>query len=293
MAAADPASNTVAIMAAIAQSGTELTAEQEAAVNQAVSAQMAIIANEQSSSIQTITNDLSALSSLNGIDASAITQQVTALQNSISWLLRMPLFTAARQPSFPHIRPDWCNHPSPAYRWQIAPGCHRKRSKRLPTPRRRPIPNSATVPNNWLRRKSLTEGNTQVSAGLQTLNEKTGPLAAGAAKLKDGTEALANGTTQLVEKGSLLTDGTSQLAAGAEKISDGSGQLADGSSQLNAGLISLLSGTNQLAPNCRRSVAPNEVDATESTYAMMLNRSSRTRLKRLRSPTTAPRWHHI
>lgn len=47
---------------------------------------MAILANEQSSSIQTITNDLSALSSLNGIDASAITQQVTALQNSISGL---------------------------------------------------------------------------------------------------------------------------------------------------------------------------------------------------------------
>ena len=89
-------------------------------------------------------------------------------------------------------------------------------------------------------------------------------------ELKDGTEALANGTTQLVEKGSLLTDGTSQLAAGAEKISDGSGQLADGSSQLNAGLISLLSGTNELGAKLSEgSAALNEVDATESTYAMM------------------------
>ena len=113
-------------------------------------------------------------------------------------------------------------------------------------------------------------GNTQVSAGLQTLNEQTGTLAAGATELQNGTQSLAVGSGQLVENGSLLTDGTSQLATAAAKISAGSGQLADGSEQLNSGLTTLLSGTDELgAKLLDGSAALNEVDANENTYAMM------------------------
>ena len=271
IAAADPASNTAAIMAAITQSGTELTADQEAAVNQAISAQMAILANEQSSSIQTITNDLSALSSLNGIDASAITQQVTALQNSISGLSAgyATVYGGATTlvSGYGQIGATTQALLNGGKSLQAAIGSAQSGSQQLADGLSQLSNGSEQLAQGG---KSLSEGNTQVSAGLQTLNEQTGPLAAGAEKLKDGTEALANGTTELVEKGSLLTDGISQLAAGAEKISDGSGQLADGSSQLNTGLISLLSGTNELGAKLSDgSAALNEVDATESTYAMM------------------------
>ncbi|PTQ86189.1 putative membrane protein [Trichococcus patagoniensis] len=271
LAAADPASNTTAIMAAIAQSGTELTNDQEAAVNQAVSAQMTVIANEQSGSIQTITNDLSALSGLNGIDASAITQQVTALQNSISSLSagyatvyggattlvsgygQIGATTQALLTGGKSLQAGISNAQSGSQ--QLADGLSQLSN------------GSEQLAEGG---QILTEGNTQVSAGLQTLNEQTGTLTTGAAELKDGTKALANGTTQLVENGSLLTDGTSQLAVGAEKISDGSGQLADGSEQLNAGLITLLSGTDELGSQLLDgSTALNAVDANENTYAMM------------------------
>ena len=269
--AADPSGNTAAIMAAIAQSGAELTADQEAAVNQAVSAQMTDIADEQSGSIQAITNDLSALSSLNQIDASAITQQVTALQNSISGLSAgyATVYGGATTlvSRYGQIGATTQALLTGAQSLQTGIEAAKNGSQQLADGMIQLTAGSAQLAESG---KSLMEGNTQVSSGLETLNGQTGVLAAGTTTLLEGTQALANGTTQLVEKGSLLTDGTGQLAAGAEKISAGAGQLADGSNQLNAGLISLLSGTNELGAKLSEgSAALNEVDATESTYAMM------------------------
>ena len=270
-AAADPVSNAAAIMDAIAQSGTELTLEQEAAVSQAVSGQMAIVANEQAGSIQTITNGLSTLSTLSGIDASAIVQQVATLQSSVSSLSAgyANVYAGATTlvSGFGQIGQSSQTLLSGAQSLQTAIGTAQSGSQKLAGGLSQLTTGSEQLAVGGQR---LTEGNAQVSAGLQTLNEQTGTLAAGAMELQDGTQALADGTMQLVENGSLLTDGTNQLADGAEKISDGSGRLADGSAQLNAGLVTLLSGTDELgAKLLDGSAALNEVDANENTYAMM------------------------
>lgn len=270
-AAADPSSNTAAIMDAIAQSGTELTHEQETAVSQAVSAQMATVANEQAGSLQTITNGLSTLSALSGIDAAAIVQQVAALQTSVSSLSAgyANVYAGATTlvSGFGQIGQSSQTLLSGAQSLQTAIGTAQSGSQKLADGLSQLTTGSEQLAAGG---QSLTAGNAQVSAGLQTLNEQTGTLAAGATELQNGTQALADGTLQLVETGSLLTDGTDQLAAGATKISDGSGRLADGSEQLNAGLVTLLSGTDELSTKLfDGSTALNEVDTNENTYAMM------------------------
>ena len=270
-ASVDPVNNTAAIMTAISQSGTELTAEQEAAVSQAVSAQLATVANEQAYSVQSITTSLNGLSGLSVIDASAIAQQVAALQSSVSNLSTgyAAVYGGATTlvSGFDQIGTTSQALLSGAQALQTAIGSAQSGSQKLSAGL-----NQLTTGSEQLAAggQSLTEGNAQVSAGLQTLNEQTGTLAAGATELQNGTQALADGTMQLVENGSLLTDGTNQLADGAVKISDGSARLAVGSEQLNAGLVSLLSGTDELgAKLLDGSAALNEVDANENTYAMM------------------------
>ncbi|WP_320164585.1 YhgE/Pip domain-containing protein [uncultured Trichococcus sp.] len=270
-AAADPASNTAAIMDAIAQSGTELTPEQEEAVNQAVSTQLEAIANEQAGSIQSIAGGLTVLSGLSGIDAAAIVQQVTALQTSVSSLSTgyTSVYGGATTlvAGFGQIEQSSQTLLSGAQSLQTAIGTAQSGSQKLADGLSQLTTGSEQLAEGG---QSLAEGNKQVSAGLQTLDAQTGVLAAGATELQEGTQALADGTLQLVENGSLLTDGTNKLADGAEKISDGSGRLADGSAQLNAGLVTLLSGTDELSAKLLDgSAALNEVDATENTYAMM------------------------
>nr|WP_321293258.1 YhgE/Pip domain-containing protein [uncultured Trichococcus sp.] len=270
-AAADPSRNTAAIMDAITQSGTELTPEQEEAVNQAVSTQLEAIANEQAGSIQAITGGLTPLSALSEIDATTIVQQVTGLQSSVSNLSSgyANLYGGATTlvSGFGQIGQSSQTLLSGAQSLQTAIGTAQSGSQKLADGL-----SQLTIGSEQLAEggQSLTEGNAQVSAGLQTLDAQTGVLAAGTTELQEGTQALADGTLQLVENGSLLTDGTNKLADGAEKISDGSGRLADGSAQLNAGLVTLLSGTGELSANLLDgSAALNEVDATENTYAMM------------------------
>lgn len=270
-AAADPDSNTTAIMEAIAQSGTELTPEQEVAISQAVSVQLEAIANQQAGSIQTIANGLTALSGLSGIDTAAIEQQVAALQTSVSSLSAgyANVYGGATTlvSGFGQIGQSSQTLLSGAKSLQTAIGTAQNGSQKLADGLSQLTAGSEQLAAGG---QSLTEGNAQVSAGLQILNEQTGILASGAKELQNGTQSLADGTIQLVENGSLLTDGANQLADGAEKISDGSGQLADGSAQLNAGLITLLSGTDELgAKLLDGSTALNEVDANENTYAMM------------------------
>ena len=270
-AAADPVSNTAAIMDAIAQSGTELTPEQEAAVSQAVSAQLATVAIEQAGSIQTMASGLSALSGLSGIDATAIGQQVAALQSSVSNLSTgyASIYGGATTlvSGFGQIGQSSQALLAGAQSLQTAIGSAQSGSQKLADGMSQLTAGSEQLAAGG---QKLTEGNAQVSTGLQTLNEQTGTLAAGATELQNGTQALADGTIQLVENGSLLTDGANQLADGAEKISDGSGQLADGSAQLNAGLITLLSGTDELGSKLLDgSTALKEVHASENTYAMM------------------------
>ncbi|WP_106450995.1 YhgE/Pip domain-containing protein [Trichococcus alkaliphilus] len=270
-AAADPVSNTAAIMDSIAQSGTELTPEQEAAVSQAVSAQLAIIANEQAGSIQTITNGLNSLSELSEIEASAIGQQVATLKSSVSSLSAgyANVYAGATTlvSGFGQIGQSSQMLLSGAQSLQTAIGSAQNGSQKLADGMTQLTAGSEQLAVGG---RNLTEGNAQVSAGLQTLNEQTGTLASGATELQNGTQSLADGTMQLVENGSLLVEGTGQLTNGAVKISDGSRQLADGSEQLNAGLTTLLSGTDELSSKLfDGSNALNEVDANENTYAMM------------------------
>ena len=270
-AAAEPSSNTATIMDAIAQSGTALTPEQEAAVSQAVSAQLESIANEQAGSIQSITSGLTALSGLSGIDVSAIVQQVATLQTSVSSLstgyANLYGGATALVSGFGQIGQSSQTLLAGAQSLQTAIGSAQSGSQKLADGMSQLTTGSEQLAVGG---QSLAEGNKQVSTGLQTLNEQTGTLASGATELQTGTQALADGTLKLVENGSLLTDGANQLADGAEKISDGSGQLADGSSQLNAGLVALLSGTDELgAKLLDGSTDLNEVDANENTYAMM------------------------
>jgi putative membrane protein len=258
-------------MNSIEQSGTELTPEQETAVSQAVSAQLATVANEQASSIQTRASGLSDRSRFSGIDASAIGQQVAALQSSVSNLSAgyANVYAGATTlvSGFDQIGQSSQTLLSGAQSLQTAIGSAQNGSQKLADGMSQLTAGSEQLAIGG---QSLKEGNAQVSAGLQSLNEQTGTLASGATELQNGTQALADGTMQLVENGSLLTEGTGQLADGASKISDGSGRLADGSEQLNAGLISLLSGTDELgAKLLDGSSALNEVDANQSTYAMM------------------------
>jgi len=270
-AAADPSVNAAAIMTAIAQSGVELTPDQEAAVSQAVASQMATVSSAQAGSIETIANGFTALSGLGGIDTSAVTQQVAALQNSISSLSSgyANVYTGATTlvSRIGQIGAASQTLLAGSQSLQTALISAQSGAQKLAGGMSQLTSGSEQLAAGG---QSLSEGSTQVSAGLLTLNERTGTLAAGAADLKEGTQALADGTTQLVENGSLLSTGTKQLAEGAVKIGDGSGRLADGSAQLDAGLATLLYGTNELgAKLLEGSAALNEVDATENTYAMM------------------------
>lgn len=268
---ADPASNTASIMAAIAQSGIELTPEQEATVNQAVSGQLVHIANEQAGSIQSIASNLTALSALNGVDAAAIAQQVATLQYSVSNLATgyANLYTGATAlvSGYGQIGRSSQTLLVGAQSLQTAIGAAQTGSKMLADGMSQLTTGSEQLAEGG---QILADGNKQVSAGLQTLNAQTGTLAAGATELQNGTQALVDGSFQLVENGSLLTEGTDQLADGAAQISDGSGQLADGSAQLNAGFVTLNSGTNELAAKLLDgSNELNAVNANENTYAMM------------------------
>nr|WP_321302469.1 YhgE/Pip domain-containing protein [uncultured Trichococcus sp.] len=270
-AAADPASNTAAIMDAIAQSGTALTAEQEADINKAVSAQLESIVNDQAGSIQSIAGGLTALSGLTGIDASAIAEQVAALQTSVSSLSTgyANLYGGATTlvSSFGQIGQSSQALLSGAQSLQTAIVTAQSGSQKLAEGMSQLTTGSEQLAAGG---RNLAEGNKQVSAGLQTLDAQTGVLAAGASELQEGTQALTDGTLQLIENGSLLTAGASQLADGAGKISDGSSQLADGSAQLNAGLVTLLNGTDELSVKLLDgSAALNEVDTNANTYAMM------------------------
>jgi len=268
---ADPASNTASIMAVIAQSGIELTPEQEAAVNQAVSGQLVNIANEQVGSIQSIASNLTALSALNGVDAAAIAQQVATLQYSVSNLATgyANLYTGATAlvSGYGQIGRSSQTLLVGAQSLQTAIGAAQTGSKMLADGMSQLTTGSEQLAEGG---QILADGNKQVSTGLQTLNAQTGTLAAGATELQNGTQALVDGSLQLVENGSLLTEGTDQLADGAAQISDGSGQLADGSAQLNTGLVTLNSGTDELAAKLLDgSNELNAVNANENTYAMM------------------------
>ena len=208
---------------------------------------------------------------MSGIDASAIGQQVAALQTSVSSLstgyANLYGGATALVSGFGQIGQSSQSLLAGAQSLQTAIGSAQSGSQKLADGMSQLTTGSEQLAVGG---QSLAEGNKQVSTGLQTLNEQTGTLASGATELQTGTQALANGTLKLVQNGSLLTDGANQLADGAEKISDGSGQLADGSSQLNAGLVALLSGTDELgAKLLDGSTALNEVDANENTYAMM------------------------
>jgi putative membrane protein len=271
LAAADPTANTAAILAAIEQNGANLTAEQEATVRQAVSAQLATLATEQAGSVQTIGTDLSALSGLKNIDASTILDQVAALQAGVSQLSAgygsLYSGTSTLIAGFNQLGTNSQLLLSGAQSLQSGLSQAQTGSQTLASGLSQLSVGTQQLASGGQR---LTEGSSQLSSGLQTLNAQTGTLVSGTNQLQEGTQALANGTMQLVDNAPQLSTGTSQLAAGAEQIHSGSSQLATGSQKLDDGLSTLLSGTTELSTKLQDgSTALNEVNATEDTYSMM------------------------
>jgi len=271
LTATDPTENTAAILAAIEQSGANLTAEQEATVREAVSAQLATIATEQASSVQTIGTNLSTLSGFNTSDASAISGQVAALQTGVSQLSTSysSLYsgTITLIAGFNQVGTNSQALLSGAQSLKTGLYQAQTGSQALASGLSQLSDGAQQLASGS---ESMTDGSSRLSSGLQTLNAETETLVSGATQLQEGTQALATGTMQLVDQAPRLTAGTSQLADGAEQISSGSIQLADGSLQLDDGLSTLLSGTTELSTKLLEgSTTLNEVNATDGTYNMM------------------------
>lgn len=83
-------------------------------------------------------------------------------------------------------------------------------------------------------------GNTEMAAGLATLDSSAAKLASGAAKLATGLNEMSSGTK-------LLASGEKKLARGAASAEVGSAELAVASAALSDGLVALASGLDEMA----------------------------------------------
>lgn len=271
LAASEPTSNTSSIMAAIQESNADLSPEQTAVVEQIVSSQLQTIGAQQYASIQTIGGGLSSLSSLNDIDASAISNQILALQAGVSELAtgydRIYSGTYALVDGFNEIGTNSQALLSGAESLQNGLTQAQGGSQTLSDGLTQLLGGSQQLADGS---SELLDGSSRLNSGLQTLNSQTGVLAAGANELQNGTQALVEGTNLLVEKAPELTDGANKLTDGAEKINEGSSQLADGSTKLGDGLFSLVDGTKELNKKLSDgSKALNEVNPSDDTYEVM------------------------
>lgn len=271
VAVSDPTSNTEAVLTAIEASGAALTPEQEAAVSTAVANQFTTVATTQAGSVQTISTDLSSLSSLQDVDVTAIGSQIANLQASVHQLTEG--YDALYDGTNTLI--DGVNQVASSSDTLLAgaqtldAGIDQAQSGATALASGMSQLNDGTQELN-AGGLSLTDGSNQLSEGLNTLNSQTGTLADGAIQLQAGTQALADGTGQLVANSGQLTDGTSQLADGAGQIADGADQLANGSQTLGDGLGTIADGTSELSTQLANgSQTLNEVDATDNTYDMM------------------------
>ncbi|MBO4293771.1 MAG: hypothetical protein J5881_05240 [Clostridia bacterium] len=87
--------------------------------------------------------------------------------------------------------------------------------------------------------KALADGVTQLSNGATK-------LANGTSDLSDGAKQLDGGATQLVNGATALKNGVNSLKQGAGQLQNGTGDLSQGAKQLSEGTTSLVDGTNKL-----------------------------------------------
>ncbi|MFL2101268.1 YhgE/Pip family protein [Desemzia sp. FAM 23989] len=83
---------------------------------------------------------------------------------------------------------------------------------------------------------ALTNGAESLADGLTTVASKIPALSNGVTALLSGSQTLADGTSQLAGNSSKLVEGAGQLTNGAQQISSGSGQLAEGEAKVAGSL---------------------------------------------------------
>jgi len=84
--------------------------------------------------------------------------------------------------------------------------------------------------------KGIQNGSSSITAGLNTVSEKTGELSCGLDQLNSGSIALKDGLKALNEGTGTLKDGLSTAAVKTGELSAGLKQLSEGSTSLNSGL---------------------------------------------------------
>ena len=108
---------------------------------------------------------------------------------------------------------------------------------------------------------TASDGATQLSTGLDTLDESTSALPAqtreladgaasaedGSATLAAGATAVASGATQAATGATSLSSGASSLAAGADSLAGGTAQVSTGAGQVSQGATSVSDGLASLA----------------------------------------------
>lgn len=103
---------------------------------------------------------------------------------------------------------------------------------------------------------NLTLGNSQIKAGIDTLNASTSKLG----ELASGVNALKTGVAELKVGGEKLVQGTYTLSSGTNTLKNSSNEVLTGINTLNNGTDTLASGTNTL--NSGVLTAKNEVSAS-------------------------------
>ncbi|MGF2715093.1 YhgE/Pip family protein, partial [Bacillus cereus] len=108
----------------------------------------------------------------------------------------------------------------------------------------------------------LQDGSGKVTAGLNTLNSKTGEMQKGIDELQDGSEKVTDGLNKLVSK-------SGELKAGTTDLSNGMGKLVGGQSELEKGSQEIQTGLQELNSKVQNSVAG--LEKAQSNIPSILN----------------------
>ena len=112
----------------------------------------------------------------------------------------------------------------------------------------------------------LCDGSDELSAGLETLLEKSGELQTGADQLADGAKALKRGAGD-------LSTGAGQVSDGADSLSAGLNTLSANSASLNSGAKQIFETLLTTAAQQIRAAGLDIPDLTISNYAQVLSKA--------------------